>query len=105
MLGTHVSRRASGFARSWRSPATLGDAERTPFRNRARLFQFSTTSDQAASHADWVTSFDFAHEEGRERTYNDVRNIVVNLPAGFDASDTAVPTCSQAQLVGYGRYQ
>ena len=44
------------------------------------------------------TSFDFAHE-GDGRTYNDVRTTS-ELPAGFDANDTAVPTCTDAQLVG-----
>ncbi len=63
-------------------------------------FHFTPSNDQAGAHSDWVTSFDFAHEESGE-TYNDVRNIVVNLPAGFDASDTAVPTCTEAQLLSH----
>jgi len=61
-------------------------------------FHFTPTSMQAGAHGDWVTSFDFAHDEEGE-SYNDARNIQVNLPAGFDASDTAVPTCTQAQLL------
>jgi hypothetical protein len=61
-------------------------------------FKFALSSDQAGAHADWVTSFDFAHEESGA-TYNDARNIVINLPAGFDASNTAVPTCTDAQLL------
>jgi hypothetical protein len=52
----------------------------------------------AGGHSDWVTSFDFGHEVDGT-TFNDVRNVVVNLPAGFDASDTAVPTCTEAQLL------
>ncbi len=63
-------------------------------------FHFAPTGGQAAAHENWVTSFDFAHEEPLGRTDNDVRTIVVNLPAGFDASDTAVPTCTDAQLLG-----
>ncbi len=73
-----------------------------PFEIVPGSFQFTPVSDQAAAHSDWVTSFDFAHEEPFGRTYNDARTIVVNLPAGFDASDTAVPTCTDAQLLGNG---
>ena len=57
---------------------------------------------QAAAHENLTTSFDFAHHEsGPEigKTHNDVRTITVNLPAGFTASNTAVPTCSDAQLL------
>jgi hypothetical protein len=71
-----------------------------PFELVSGSFRFAPSSDQAAAHANWVTSFDFAHEEPSGATYNDVRTLVVNLPAGFDASDTAVPTCTDAQLVG-----
>ncbi len=63
-------------------------------------FHFTPSSYQAGAHADWVTSFDFAHEPDGQ-TYNDVRNIAVEVPAGFDASNTAVPTCTQAQLFAY----
>ncbi|MFZ1925423.1 MAG: hypothetical protein WAU42_04685 [Solirubrobacteraceae bacterium] len=45
-------------------------------------------------------SFDFGHEPGGA-TYNDVRTIVNEFPTGFDASDTAVPTCSEAQLLSF----
>jgi hypothetical protein len=57
-------------------------------------------------------AFDFDHEPavfepipGGEKylsggeTFNDVRTIVNEFPAGFDASDTAVPKCSEAQLL------
>jgi hypothetical protein len=62
-------------------------------------FHFTTASDQAGAHSDWVTSFDFAHSPTSGRTYNDVRTTVVNLPAGFVGNNTAVPTCSDAQLL------
>ena len=43
---------------------------------------------------------DFAHEDNVEaKTFNDVRTILVNLPAGFDANSTAVPTCTPTQLL------
>ncbi len=69
-----------------------------PFEIVPGSFHFTQSSEQAGAHSDWTTSLDFAHEAGGA-TYNDARNIVVNLPAGFDASDTAVPTCSEAQLL------
>jgi hypothetical protein len=61
-------------------------------------FQFAPSNDSAGAHANWVLAFDFAHE-GNGTTYNDVRTIVNEFPAGFDASNTAVPTCSEAQLL------
>jgi hypothetical protein len=69
-----------------------------PFEFVPGSFRFAPSTLQAGAHSDWVTSFDFAHETDG-RTFNDARNIVVNLPAGFDASDTAVPTCTEAQLL------
>ncbi len=69
-----------------------------PFEIVPGSFHFTQSTERAGAHSDWVTSFDFAHEESGA-TYNDARSIVVDLPAGFDASDTAVPTCSQAQLL------
>ena len=76
-----------------------------PFEIVPGSFRFAPTNDRAGAHADWVTSFDFTHQEsGPEsgRTYNDVRSTIVNIPAGFDASNTAVPTCTFAQLSTYG---
>ena len=52
---------------------------------------------QAGAHEDLTTTFDFGHGENG-RTFDDPRETVVNLPAGFTANDTAVPTCSPAQL-------
>ncbi len=77
-----------------------------PFEIVPGSFSFTPSSDQAAAHANWVTTFDFAHEEPQGEqsgaSYNDVRTIVVKLPAGFNASDTAVPTCTEAQLLADG---
>jgi hypothetical protein len=64
-------------------------------------FRFAPLSLQAGAHSDWVTSFAFEPEGEGGTTDNDARNIVVELPAGFVASDTAVPTCSQAQLISF----
>jgi hypothetical protein len=57
---------------------------------------------QAGAHANWVFSFDFAHQEGGSEngvTFNDLRSVTNEFPAGFDASNTAVPTCTEAQLL------
>jgi hypothetical protein len=69
-----------------------------PFEIVPGSFSFVPTSLQAGAHADWVTSFDFAHE-ANGTTYNDARNVAVDVPGGFDASNTAVPTCTQEQLL------
>jgi hypothetical protein len=61
-------------------------------------FHIVPSTTQAAAHADLTTSFDFAHEPNGQ-THDDVRTVVVRLPAGFDASNTAVPTCSYLQLI------
>ncbi len=61
-------------------------------------FHFGSSSGEAGAHANWVLSFDFDHEQNGE-TFNDLRTVVNEFPEGFDASDTAVPTCSQAQLL------
>jgi hypothetical protein len=74
----------------------------SPFEIVSGSFQVTPSTTQAAAHEDLTTSFDFAHNEsGKDigKTHNDVRTIVVNLPAGFDASNTAVPTCTPAQLL------
>jgi hypothetical protein len=70
-----------------------------PFAIIPGSFHVTPSTDQAAAHEDLATSFDFAHNS-KGQTFNDLRDIVVNLPAGFDANNTAVPTCSQAQLLG-----
>ena len=85
--------------------AALAEPSEHPFEIVPGSFHFEPTSDQAAAHANWVTSYDLAHvESGPEngRTYNDLRTTVVNLPAGFDASNTAVPTCAPSRLVAFG---
>jgi hypothetical protein len=81
----------------WTGVAWAAPSEH-PFGIVPGSFHFSTSSDQAGAHADWTTAFEF-DPEGAGATYNDVREIVVRVPAGFDASDTAAPTCTQAQLL------
>jgi hypothetical protein len=78
--------------------AALAKPSEHPFEVVPGSWRFAPSSDQAGAHADWVFSWDFAHQENGT-TYNDLRSVVNNFPAGFDASNTAVPTCSEAQLL------
>jgi hypothetical protein len=78
--------------------AALAMPSEHPFEIVPGSFSFAPSSLQAGAHADWVTTLDFAHE-ANGATFNDARNIVVEVPRGFDASDTAVPTCTQQQLI------
>jgi hypothetical protein len=78
--------------------AVLAAPSEHPFEIVPGSFHFTTSSDQAGAHGDWTTSFEFA-PAGGGATYNDVREVIVKVPAGFDASDTAVPTCTQSQLL------
>ncbi len=72
-----------------------------PFEFVPGSFHVSSSTSQAAAHEDLTTSFDLTHEpSGVGRTYNDLRTVVVNLPSGFIGNDTAVPTCTDTQLLG-----
>ncbi|HWY17923.1 MAG TPA: hypothetical protein VNY27_04340 [Solirubrobacteraceae bacterium] len=68
-----------------------------PFEIIPGSFHFIPSTLQAGAHGDLTTSFDFAHNASGN-TFNDVRTIVVNVPAGFTANNTAAPTCSDTQL-------
>ena len=61
-------------------------------------FHFTTGSREAGAHSDWTTSFEF-DPPGDGATDGDAHEIIVKVPVGFDASDTAVPTCTQEQLL------
>ncbi len=71
----------------------------TPFALEPGSFHVTTSTSQAAAHADLTVAFDFAHEKSG-KTFNDVRTITVNLPPGFIGNNTAVPTCNIQQLLG-----
>jgi hypothetical protein len=76
----------------------------SPFEIIPGSFGMTPSTTQAGAHEDLTTSLNFAHEEsGKDagKTHNDVRTIVANLPAGFDASNTAVPACPLVDLLGY----
>lgn len=60
-------------------------------------FQITPSTLQAGAHENLTTSFEFATEN--EKTDNDVRTTIVELPAGFIGSDNAVPVCPMSELV------
>jgi hypothetical protein len=72
-----------------------------PFEILPGSFHVTPSSGQAAAHADLTVSFDFAHEGVNGPTYNDGRTTIVELPPGFIGNNTAVPTCTIAQLIGH----
>jgi hypothetical protein len=69
-----------------------------PFQIVPGSFHFTPSSYQAGAHADWTVSFAF-EPETEVPTHGDVRDIGVEVPTGFDASNTAVPTCTLTQLI------
>ncbi len=83
------------------APASAAPSKK-PFEIEPGSFHFTPSTDQAGAHSNWTTSFDFAHNKTNGQSFNDARNIVVNLPAGFDASNTAAPTCTFSQLLATG---
>jgi hypothetical protein len=84
---------------TWAAPAGAQPSS-TPFGIVPGSFHVTTSTGQAAAHADLTVSFDFAHDEKTGRTDNDVRTVVVNLPPGLIGNNTAVSTCTLAQLIG-----
>ncbi len=78
-----------------------GEPSARPFEIVPGSFKITPSTYQAGSHEDLTTTFDFAHNAGG-KTFNDLRNTVVNLPPGFVGNNTAVPTCTDAQLLGNG---
>jgi hypothetical protein len=71
-----------------------------PFEVLPGSFHLVQSTAQAGAHEDLTTEFDFAHNAAGH-TFNDVRTIVVNLPAGFTGNNTAIPTCTFAQLLNH----
>jgi hypothetical protein len=62
-------------------------------------FHVSSSTLQAGAHEDLTTTFDLEHSKATRRPYGDVKDVIVSLPPGFVASNTAVPTCTSAQLL------
>ena len=79
--------------------SAFAEPSEEPFEIIPGSFHIVTSSTQAGAHADLTTSFDFPHEKSG-KTINDVRTVIVNLPPGFVGNNTAVPTCTDAELLG-----
>ena len=72
-----------------------------PFEIEPGSFRVSPSTDQAGANEDLTVTFDFTHN-AEDQPFNDVRDTIVNLPAGFTGNNTAVPTCTSAQLTAVG---
>ncbi len=73
-----------------------------PFALIPGSFQVVPSTTEAGAHEDLTVTFDFAHGESgpmQGRTYNDVKETVVELPPGFLGNTTAVPTCTASHLL------
>jgi hypothetical protein len=81
------------------APSMAQPNSEQPFEIVPGSFHITASTYQAGAHADWTTAFDFAHSKAG-KTFNDVKDTVVNLPAGFmgNANKFAFPTCTDAQL-------
>jgi hypothetical protein len=80
-----------------------GSAAGKPNTNPERRFEVEKfkvlpSTVQAGAHEDLTTSFDFAHTAHGE-TVDDVHTVVVELPPGLIGNNTAVPTCTDADLL------
>jgi hypothetical protein len=80
------------------SSASQAQPSTKPFEIVPGSFKIIPSTTQAGAHEDLTTELDFAHNSSGH-TFNDPRTVVVNLPAGFTASNTAVPTCTFSQLL------
>lgn len=70
----------------------------TPFSIEPGSFEVTPSTYQAGAHPDLTIAFNFAHSAD-ERTFNDVKDTEIQLPTGFAGAPSAVPTCTDAQLL------
>ncbi len=61
------------------------------------------SADAAGAHADLTTSFDIPHDS-LGNTVNDIRTAVFRYPPGFILNTTAVPACTDAELIAGNSY-
>jgi hypothetical protein len=84
------------------SPATAtAKPSSTPFSIEPGSFEVTPSTHTAGSHPDLTIAFGFAHSAD-ERPFNDVKDTVIDLPPGFAGAPSAVPVCSDAQLLAEG---
>ena len=79
--------------------AGVAQPSKAPFAIVPGSFQIEPATLQAGAHGNLTTVFDFAHTKSG-KTDNDLKTTVVNLPPGFTGNNTAVPTCTDEQLIG-----
>jgi hypothetical protein len=70
----------------------------TPFSIEPGSFEVTPSPRTAGAHPDLTIAFDFAHSAD-ERPLNDVKDTVIDLPPGFAGAASAVPACTDAQLL------
>jgi len=75
-----------------------------PFAIVPGSFKVTPSTYEAGAHENLTVAFDFAHNAAG-RTFNDLKDTVVNLPTGFTGNNTAVPTCTDAQLLAGGTFE
>ncbi|HWY89441.1 MAG TPA: hypothetical protein VNY31_02110 [Solirubrobacteraceae bacterium] len=80
-------------------PAGAAPNPNHPFAIEPGSFHIVPSTSQAGAHEDLTTTFNFDHAvNAEEKTFNDVKTTIVNLPPGFLGNSTAVPTCTDGQL-------
>jgi hypothetical protein len=90
---------ASALAAYFIAPVpAAAQSSSNPFEIVPGSFSVTPSSLGAGAHGDLMIGFDFAHSAAGG-TFNDVRTTVLELPAGFAGSATAVPTCTHAQFL------
>lgn len=62
-------------------------------------FKISSSTLKAGAHEDLTTAFKLVHN-GEGATNGNLKTTIIELPAGFNGSDTAVPACTSEQLIG-----
>ncbi len=68
-----------------------------PFEIEPGSFHVSTSTSQAGANEDLTVAFNFTHD-ALGKPLGDVRETIVELPAGFVGNNTALPTCTSALL-------
>ncbi len=87
----------------WFVGFAVGEPSEESFRIVAGSFHVVPSSVGAGAHADLTTSFDLVHD-AKGHTANDARTLVFRYPPGFILNNTAVPTCTDGQLIAGSTY-
>ena len=83
----------------WIATPALAAPSAHPFEIERGSFKIIPSTDQGGAHEDLTTEFNFEHSgSAGEKSYNEPKTTIVNLPPGFIGNNTAVPTCTDSQL-------